>query len=57
MSTDDHDKRAAARGDKPVTPAPPAGVLMPVTRLFSRPSVEVINGRLVAVLELCPRAA
>jgi hypothetical protein len=37
----------------------PAAVtgLMPVTRLVSRPSVQVVDGRLVAVFSLVDRAA
>lgn len=32
-------------------------VLMPVTRLVSRPSVRIVDGRLAAVLELARTAA
>ncbi|MEW6430136.1 MAG: hypothetical protein AB1730_01400 [Myxococcota bacterium] len=52
MSTDDHDKPAAPRSDRPVSVTPSAASVMPVTRLISRPSLQVIDGRLVAVLEL-----
>lgn len=57
MSTDEHDKNATPRADRPVMPGPGGPSLMPVTRLVSRPSMEVINGRLVPVLALVPRAA
>lgn len=57
MSTDEHDKNATPRADRPVMPGAGGPSLMPVTRLVSRPSMEVINGRLVPVLALVPRAA
>lgn len=47
--------------DKPVTPQADrpimAPTLMPVTRLVSRPSVTIVNGRLSTVLELLRSAA
>ncbi|MCC6335107.1 MAG: hypothetical protein IT380_14100 [Myxococcales bacterium] len=56
MSTDGHDHH-----DKPASPPVRTGAslasLMPVTRLISRPSMEVRDGRLVAVLALLPSAA
>lgn len=57
MSTDDHDKPAAPRPDRPVTGPAAVTALMPVTRLISRPSMQVVDGRLVAVLALVHRAA
>jgi hypothetical protein len=57
MSTGDHDKPAAPRPDAMISrPAAVTG-LMPVTRLVSRPSVQVVDGRLVAVFSLVDRAA
>lgn len=57
MSTDDHDKPAAPRPDRPVTVVAAASPVMPVTRLISRPSLQVVDGRLVAVLALVKCAA
>lgn len=57
MSTDDHDKPAAPRPDRTVTGPTAVTALMPVTRLISRPSMQVVDGRLVAVLALVNRAA
>lgn len=57
MSPDDHDKPAAPRPDRTVTGPTAATALMPVTRLISRPSMEVVDGRLAPVLALVHRAA
>lgn len=57
MSTDDHDKPAAPRSERPVSVTPATASVMPVTRLISRPSLQVVDGRLVAVLALVGRAA
>ena len=46
--TDRHpDKSVVPALDRPVIPPP-----VPVTRLISRPSVAIINGRLVVVKQL-----
>jgi hypothetical protein len=54
MSTNDHHKPDAFES---ATAPPQAASAMPVTRLISRPSVQVVDGRLVAVLNLVERSA
>jgi hypothetical protein len=53
MRPDDRDSQSPL--PKPLS-APPV-TAMPVTHLVSRPSVEVVDGRLVTVLALVARAA
>jgi len=53
MSTDPKDNKVVVLGDR----THPQTTLLPVTRLVSRPSVRIVDGRLAAVLELARSAA
>ena len=53
MSDERKDKKVVVLADR----SGPQTALLPVTRLVSRPSVRIVNGRLVAVLELTRTAA
>lgn len=53
MSQDGHDTKITVLGERNAQQT----VLQPVTRLVSRPSVRIVDGRLSAVLELTRSAA
>jgi hypothetical protein len=53
MSQDSKDPKIVVLGDRNGTQTS----LLPVTRLISRPSVRIVDGRLSAVLELHRTAA
>lgn len=53
MSNESPDNKVVVLGDRSVAPQP----VLPVTRLVSRPSVRIVDGRLAAVLELARTAA
>ncbi len=53
MTTEANDNKVVVLADR--TAREPS--LMPVTRLVSRPSVRIVDGRLAAVMELLRAAA
>ena len=53
MSKDQKDNKVVVLADRNA----PQATLLPVTRLVSRPSVRIVDGRLAAVLELSRSAA
>lgn len=53
MSNEPKDKKVVVLADR----NPLQASLLPVTRLVSRPSVRIVDGRLAAVLELARSAA
>lgn len=53
MGTDSKDNKVVVLADR----NHPQTALLPVTRLISRPSVRIVDGRLAAVLELSRSAA
>lgn len=53
MSNEGPDNKVVVLGERNVAPQP----LLPVTRLVSRPSVRIVDGRLATVLELARSAA
>lgn len=53
MSKEPKDTKVVVLGER----SAPQSTLLPVTRLVSRPSVRIVDGRLSAVLELARSAA
>jgi hypothetical protein len=53
MSTEPNDTKVVVLADRQVREPS----LMPVTRLVSRPSVRIVDGRLAAVMEMARTAA